>query len=148
MRASHPEHMHLRAPFPPLATPAPHWQLWPCTLSHTRICSCTHNTLIRTLSCMHTHSRSHECKQTLQNAHCVEHAASLKVKRRGSDQKYVAHVVSSGAECDVALLSVEDPTFFQGVEPVRFGELPSLQVQRLPGFSHDCSQPDFARQCP
>eukprot|EP00967_Tisochrysis_lutea_P064711 scaffold83915_cov19-Tisochrysis_lutea.AAC.1 len=37
----------------------------------------------------------------LTNAHCVEHAASLKVKRRGSDEKFIAHVVATGAECDI-----------------------------------------------
>ena len=41
------------------------------------------------------------CTCHMQNAHCVEYAASVKVKRRGSDEKYIAHVVSTGAECDI-----------------------------------------------
>jgi len=40
---------------------------------------------------------------SLQNAHCVEHCASVKVKRRGSDEKFIAHVVSMGAECDIGM---------------------------------------------
>ncbi|KAF5836411.1 trypsin-like cysteine/serine peptidase domain-containing protein [Dunaliella salina] len=63
----------------------------------------------------------------LTNAHCVEHAASLKVKRRGSDEKFIADVVATGAECDIAMLKVEDPSFFEGVKPVQFGDLPNLQ---------------------
>jgi len=37
----------------------------------------------------------------LQNAHCVDFGASIKVKRRGSDQKYVAKVEAMGPECDI-----------------------------------------------
>jgi len=28
-------------------------------------------------------------------------------------------VVSTGAECDIAMLTVEDPSFFEGVTPVQ-----------------------------
>lgn len=40
-------------------------------------------------------------------------AVQVKVKRRGSDIKYVARVLSVGAECDIALLAVEDESFWK-----------------------------------
>ena len=52
----------------------------------------------------------------------------VKVKRRGDDQKFLARVLAIGTECDIALLTVDDPAFWQGVEPLEFGPLPRLQV--------------------
>lgn len=63
----------------------------------------------------------------LTNAHCVEHDTQVKVKRRGDDTKYVAKVLARGVECDIALLSVENKEFWEGVEPLRLGRLPHLQ---------------------
>jgi S1-C subfamily serine protease len=51
----------------------------------------------------------------------------VKVKRRGSDLKFVAKVVAIGVECDLALLLVEDDAFWEGQSYVRFGVLPRLQ---------------------
>lgn len=51
----------------------------------------------------------------------------IKVKRRGSDTKFVAKLLSVGQECDVACVTVEDPEFWAGLEPVAFGDLPRLQ---------------------
>ncbi|GIL75570.1 hypothetical protein Vretifemale_5346 [Volvox reticuliferus] len=66
-------------------------------------------------------------RRILTNAHCVDHYTQVKVKRRGSDVKHVASVLSVGTECDIALLTVEDDKFWEGVEPVVFGQLPQLQ---------------------
>jgi S1-C subfamily serine protease len=63
----------------------------------------------------------------LTNAHCVDHQTQVRVKRRGSDTKYVAKVLSVGAECDIAMLTVDDAEFWEGLEPVAFGQLPCLQ---------------------
>lgn len=41
-------------------------------------------------------------------------------------------VLAIGPECDIALLSVEDEDFWKGVEPLRFGSLPRLQVSVVP----------------
>ncbi|KAG6499083.1 hypothetical protein ZIOFF_038839 [Zingiber officinale] len=38
-------------------------------------------------------------------------------------------VLARGIECDIALLAVESEEFWKGVEPLRFGQLPCLQVQ-------------------
>lgn len=48
----------------------------------------------------------------LTNAHCVAHAVSVLVRKRGGDTKYAASVASVGNECDLALLIVEDERFW------------------------------------
>ena len=68
-----------------------------------------------------------EGNRVLTNAHSVEHHTQVKLKKRGSDKKYIAKVLSIGVECDLALLTVEDKEFFENVHPVRFGILPRLQ---------------------
>ena len=47
--------------------------------------------------------------------HSVEHSTQVKVKKRGSDKKFIAKVLAIGTECDLALLSVEDEKFFENV---------------------------------
>ncbi|GJD09743.1 Protease Do-like 9 [Galdieria sulphuraria] len=53
-------------------------------------------------------------RRILTNAHCVEHSTVVKIKKRGSEKKYMAQVVSIGNDCDIALLSVEDESFWEG----------------------------------
>ena len=62
----------------------------------------------------------------LTNAHVVEDATFIEVRRDGQARKTVAEVVGYGEACDLALLSVEDPEFFEGAKPISIGELPSL----------------------
>ncbi|CAK7328962.1 unnamed protein product [Dovyalis caffra] len=66
-------------------------------------------------------------RRVLTNAHSVEHYTQVKLKKRGSDTKYLATVLAIGTECDIALLTVNDDEFWEGVSPVEFGELPALQ---------------------
>ncbi|GBG68361.1 hypothetical protein CBR_g2905 [Chara braunii] len=61
----------------------------------------------------------------------------VKLKRRGDDTKFVAQVLAIGHECDIALLSVEDESFWKGVEPLKFGSLPRLQVT---SYTHGSSE--------
>ena len=62
----------------------------------------------------------------LTNAHVVEDHTFIEVRRYGQATKAVAQVEEVGAECDLALLSVEDPRLFRGVKPIRLGSLPRL----------------------
>lgn len=62
----------------------------------------------------------------LTNAHVVEDATFIEVRRYGQDRKRVAEVAGYGEECDLALLSVDDRSFFQGAKAIPVGELPSL----------------------
>ncbi|KAL1314856.1 hypothetical protein HN51_041667 [Arachis hypogaea] len=66
-------------------------------------------------------------RRVLTNAHSVEHHTQVKLKKRGSDTKYLATVLAIGTECDIALLTVSDDDFWEGVSPVEFGDLPVLQ---------------------
>ncbi|WOL13804.1 protease Do-like 9 [Canna indica] len=66
-------------------------------------------------------------RRVLTNAHSVEHFTQVKLKKRGSDTKYVATVLAIGTECDIALLTVENDEFWEGVCPLEFGSLPALQ---------------------
>ncbi|EEF44918.1 protease Do-like 9 [Ricinus communis] len=66
-------------------------------------------------------------RRVLTNAHSVEHHTQVKLKKRGSDTKYLATVLAIGTECDIALLTVNDDEFWEGVTPVEFGNLPALQ---------------------
>ncbi|KAI6675335.1 hypothetical protein NL676_003241 [Syzygium grande] len=66
-------------------------------------------------------------RRVLTNAHSVEHHTQVKVKKRGSDTKYVAKVLAIGTECDIAMLTVDDDEFWEGVSSVELGDLPALQ---------------------
>ncbi|WKA08616.1 hypothetical protein VitviT2T_026323 [Vitis vinifera] len=66
-------------------------------------------------------------RRVLTNAHSVEHYTQVKLKKRGSDVKYLATVLAIGTECDIAMLTVNDDEFWEGVSPVEFGNLPTLQ---------------------
>ncbi|MEK7705414.1 MAG: trypsin-like peptidase domain-containing protein [Myxococcota bacterium] len=60
------------------------------------------------------------------NAHCVENQVFVEVRRYGKTRKYVAEVEALGHECDLALLRVQDPSFFSGTQPMRLGGVPEL----------------------
>lgn len=49
-------------------------------------------------------------RRVLTNAHSVEHHTQVKLKKRGSDTKYLATVLAIGTECDIGSCSF--PTFF------------------------------------
>ncbi|KAA8540851.1 hypothetical protein F0562_024814 [Nyssa sinensis] len=66
-------------------------------------------------------------RRVLTNAHSVEHYTQVKLKKRGSDTKYLATVLGIGTECDIAMLTVDDNEFWEGVSPMEFGDLPALQ---------------------
>ena len=52
-------------------------------------------------------------RRVLTNAHSVEHHTQVKLKKRGSDTKYLATVLAIGTECDIGLcLSLFWDVFF------------------------------------
>ena len=63
----------------------------------------------------------------LTNAHCVADATYVEVRKAGDSQKHVAQVARIAHECDLATLTVSDDAFWEGVEPLEFGPMPSLQ---------------------
>ncbi|KAI3896490.1 hypothetical protein MKX03_013590 [Papaver bracteatum] len=66
-------------------------------------------------------------RKVLTTAHSVEHYTKVKLKKRGSDVKYLAKVLAIGNDCDIAMLTVEGDEFWEGVSPIEFGSLPALQ---------------------
>ena len=63
----------------------------------------------------------------LTNAHVVADHTFIQVKKDSDPKKYTAKVVAIGHDCDLALLEVDDPGFFDGVTPLAFGDLPKQQ---------------------
>ncbi|KAI7845653.1 hypothetical protein COHA_000767 [Chlorella ohadii] len=61
------------------------------------------------------------------NAHSVEYATQVQVKRRADDRRYEARIVAVGRDCDLALLAVDDPAFWENATFARFGELPAIR---------------------
>ena len=66
-------------------------------------------------------------RRIMTNAHVVSWARHLMVKRHQDPRPYLARVVFVGHDCDLALLEVEDPHFYEGVEPLEFGPLPKVR---------------------
>jgi len=64
--------------------------------------------------------------RVLTNAHVVSDQTFLQVRRAGQADKYVAAVESVSHELDLAILTVEDQSFFQGTNPLKIGDLPQI----------------------
>ncbi|HEU4729784.1 MAG TPA: trypsin-like peptidase domain-containing protein, partial [Kofleriaceae bacterium] len=60
----------------------------------------------------------------LTNAHVVSHNLYIQALKPGDPKKYTARVIHVDHDTETALLTVDDPQFFDGTTPVRFGELP------------------------
>jgi len=63
----------------------------------------------------------------MSNAHVVSWSRQLLVRRFQDPRPYQASVEFAGHDCDLALLKVEDEAFFEGIEPLGFGELPEVR---------------------
>lgn len=66
-------------------------------------------------------------KRIMTNAHVVADEKYITVRKLGSPIKYHATVIAAGHECDLAVLSVADESFWEGVKELPFGQLPELQ---------------------
>jgi S1-C subfamily serine protease len=69
-------------------------------------------------------------RRIMTNAHSVEYGSIVQVQRRGGSEKYEAVVEAVGQECDLALLTVHDPAFWEGLggeNVLEFGDLPEIQ---------------------
>lgn len=49
------------------------------------------------------------------------------MKRRADDRRFPARVVAVGRDCDLALLAVEDDTFWENATFASFAELPAIR---------------------
>jgi hypothetical protein len=50
-------------------------------------------------------------RRILTNAHSVEHFTQVKLKKRGSDTKFLATVLAIGTECDIGKVTPSLPLF-------------------------------------
>jgi len=66
-------------------------------------------------------------RRIMTNAHVVSWAKQILVRRYQDPRPYLARVLFIGHDCDLALLEVQDEAFFDGLEPLNFGELPKVR---------------------
>jgi len=68
-----------------------------------------------------------EKRRLITNAHVVSDARFIEVQREGDPDKYPATIEFVGHDCDLAVLNVSDPKFFESTRPLAFGSrLPEL----------------------
>jgi len=60
----------------------------------------------------------------LTNAHVVSNSILIQVLKEGDSRRYTATRELVAHDCDLAILKVEDPSFFDGTLPVQLGGLP------------------------
>ena len=65
----------------------------------------------------------------LTNAHNVADSSLISVRKQNDDTLFVAKVKFVDHDCDLALLTVDDPKFFADITPLEFAETPPPQSQ-------------------
>lgn len=70
-------------------------------------------------------------KRILSNAHVVSDRTFIQVRRHGEAKRYPARVLSVSHAADLALLTVDDPSFFTDAPALEIGDLPSPQQEVL-----------------
>jgi len=65
----------------------------------------------------------------LTNAHVVSDQTFIQVRQHGQAKKYQARVVAVSHEADLALLTVDEPSFFSEVKSLQIGTLPEVQQE-------------------
>jgi len=67
----------------------------------------------------------------LTNAHVVSNSTFLQVRRYGESERVAARVLFVSHEADLALLTVDQPGFFDSIAPLPIGGLPELREDVL-----------------
>ena len=70
-----------------------------------------------------------EGNRILTNAHVVESAVSIEVKRADGSASFPARVAFISHDADLALVEVANPRFFDGARAVSLGDMPKLQQE-------------------
>ncbi len=65
----------------------------------------------------------------LTNAHVVANHTFIEVWKYGDSRKYNARILFTSHESDLALLTVDNKEFFEGVKPLDLGDLPGIQQE-------------------
>ena len=66
-------------------------------------------------------------KRILTNAHVVSNARFITITREGVSHPYIAHVKFIAHDCDLAIVSVDDDTFFNGTKELALGGVPHIE---------------------
>mmetsp|Transcript_2018 Transcript_2018/g.7286 ORF Transcript_2018/g.7286 Transcript_2018/m.7286 type:complete len:551 (-) Transcript_2018:28-1680(-) len=66
-------------------------------------------------------------RMIMTNAHVVADHKFVTLRKHGNPEKYPAHVLAIGHDCDLAVLDVRDDEFWQGMQALEFGDIPKLQ---------------------
>lgn len=66
-------------------------------------------------------------KRIMTNAHVISNARFLTVSKEGDPKPYPARVLHVAHDCDLALLTVDDPNFFKGTNALDFGGIPAIE---------------------
>jgi len=70
-----------------------------------------------------------ENNRILTNAHVVSDHTFIQVRLHGQSKKFTAKVLAISHDADLVLLTVEDPSFFKEIKPLKFGELPAIEQE-------------------
>ena len=68
-----------------------------------------------------------EGERILTNAHVVANHTFIEVQRYGERRRYIARVEAVSHQLDLALLKVDDASFFRGITPLKLGDLPQIE---------------------
>ncbi|NRA37150.1 MAG: trypsin-like peptidase domain-containing protein [Planctomycetes bacterium] len=69
------------------------------------------------------------------NGHVIRNASFLQVKRNGQSRSYRARILHSAHDADLAIITVDDVSFFEGITPLELGSLPESQADvKVYGF--------------
>lgn len=66
-------------------------------------------------------------RRVMTNAHVVSWGRQILVRRFQDPRPFQAEVEFIGHDCDLAVLRVLDEGFFEGIDPLEFGELPEVR---------------------
>lgn len=67
-------------------------------------------------------------RRVLCNAHGVSYARSIRLRKHGDSKKYEARIEHIGHECDLAILTVDNPKFWRNLKALEFEtKTPALQ---------------------
>lgn len=67
--------------------------------------------------------------RVMTNAHVVSNARFLTLEKENDPRKYIAKVEHIAHDCDLALLKVEDASFFKDAVPLDIGEIPEIETE-------------------
>ena len=70
-------------------------------------------------------------RRILTNAHVVSDQTYIQIRKYGASRRYEARVLSVSHHADLALLTVDEPGFFEGISPLDLGVLPETQQDVL-----------------